>query len=591
MSGRGNRRNNNNNGGANANNNVVQVAPIVMPSNVVTPLAPFEYNDNNRHSAAARWTEWKMDMDIFLAASRIVDDEQRYFIMLHQAGRDIKKICMTKWPDLNSYDQATERLDEYFTPRANVNFAIHELSQLRQGERGHNSETIADFSVRVQAAAEKCNFGGRVEMEVRRQLLIGTNNEILRKELLEAAANDSADAVVERARTKIAVQEQAKLVGQDGRTSVSTRGELAPVQSASHKYGPKSKERHTNDRRVEYRGEQYGQDGRLNDRGGDHFGGREGARGQTRPKFETNSDEICRKCGREWPHHGVCPALGKRCLECGELDHFARCCKTRKKHVSTVKTSNEDDDERSYLFSLIREVKECAPRIDATFNGLKVNVLIDLGAHEVVIDEATYARFRTKPFLNAPSTRLFPFGPRAGELKQLGEFIAIVSVNGRAREESVRVVSGNTGCLFGHAAARRFGLYQIDELFGDTGSNEIVERECKIDKSLVSVSSSVSKVIQVDHKMTQAAQIDHMKETNGSLSVESSKSTTRKRRRRQKTFFKPRWGSVMVNERTEDEMSERRQGKWTGDSRERGDKSGQRRSNTRKRKQDFFIIK
>ena len=34
-------------------------------------------------------------------------------------------------------------------------------------------------------------------------------------------------------------------------------------------------------------------------------------------------------CGFEYPHKTSCPAYGKKCNNCGRLNHFLKCCRTK----------------------------------------------------------------------------------------------------------------------------------------------------------------------------------------------------------------------------------------------------------------------
>ena len=42
-------------------------------------------------------------------------------------------------------------------------------------------------------------------------------------------------------------------------------------------------------------------------------------------------------CGGSYPHRGMCPAQGKKCMSCGKLNHFAKVC--RSKSINRSKSS------------------------------------------------------------------------------------------------------------------------------------------------------------------------------------------------------------------------------------------------------------
>ena len=38
-----------------------------------------------------------------------------------------------------------------------------------------------------------------------------------------------------------------------------------------------------------------------------------------------NSSNTCGMCGFEYPYKTSCPAFGKKCNNCGRLNHFTKC--------------------------------------------------------------------------------------------------------------------------------------------------------------------------------------------------------------------------------------------------------------------------
>ena len=54
---------------------------------------------------------------------------------------------------------------------------------------------------------------------------------------------------------------------------------------------------------------------------------------------------VCRYCGRKHERNKQkCPALGKRCLNCNKLNHFAAQCLTTKRRQSRVNTVQSDSE-------------------------------------------------------------------------------------------------------------------------------------------------------------------------------------------------------------------------------------------------------
>ena len=73
-------------------------------------------------------------------------------------------------------------------------------------------------------------------------------------------------------------------------------------------------------------------------------------------KARTLKNNQCGLCGGSYPHVGDCPAQGKKCHNCGKLNHFSRVCRSKKKqlvnppkhhkntHQARAMESNTDSD-------------------------------------------------------------------------------------------------------------------------------------------------------------------------------------------------------------------------------------------------------
>ena len=46
------------------------------------------------------------------------------------------------------------------------------------------------------------------------------------------------------------------------------------------------------------------------------------------PKLGSRNTK-CGLCAGNFPHQGTCPAQGKKCMDCGKLNHFAKVCRSR----------------------------------------------------------------------------------------------------------------------------------------------------------------------------------------------------------------------------------------------------------------------
>ena len=102
------------------------------------------------------------------------------------------------------------------------------------------------------------------------------------------------------------------------------------------------------------------------------------------------------------------------------------------------------------------------PIAEITVNGTKmVRMLVNSGASETVIDEATLRLLKHEPKLMPPESKLYRFEETEGEheVEQLGQFEASLEANGHGILDTVRVVPGRAGCVLSHTAAVYLDMY------------------------------------------------------------------------------------------------------------------------------------
>nr|CAI5856860.1 unnamed protein product [Callosobruchus analis] len=80
-------------------------------------------------SLGTRWDKWKRALQIYLAASDIEDSTRKCAILLHSGGIALQEIFYSipeadvdPNQDVDVFDAALKRLDEYFLPKNKVNY-------------------------------------------------------------------------------------------------------------------------------------------------------------------------------------------------------------------------------------------------------------------------------------------------------------------------------------------------------------------------------------------------------------------------------------------------------------------------------------
>ena len=143
----------------------------------LTPLAPFDplYEPT---SLSRRWKEWKRRFEIYLLALNITNAKQKRAILLYQDGQATQDIFDTlpETGDDDDYDTAMSKLDEYFTPKKNIDYEIFKFRTAKQQQH----ETIEQYMTRLRKTATNCNFTN-IDSEVKSTIIQNCQSKRLRR--------------------------------------------------------------------------------------------------------------------------------------------------------------------------------------------------------------------------------------------------------------------------------------------------------------------------------------------------------------------------------------------------------------------------
>ena len=201
--------------------------------------------------------------------------------------------------------------------------------------------------------------------------------------------------------------------------------------------------------------------------------------------YGQRGDQRCQRCGL---YHGTwCPAVGKTCRNCGNLNHFQSVCKSRanRKQIHNVNVNSDVEDEsakvheqdtryvNTFFIGSLDDANDDVPpwRIDLRINDLDVNFKIDTGADVSVITESQWKKMRPRPKIHTTQAKLESPG---GKVETLGQFVAKTSWRGKQTNLRMFVLKNKTDCLLSRSAALTLGLVKrLDEMkdaaFGDVG--------------------------------------------------------------------------------------------------------------------------
>ncbi len=401
----------------------------------VSPLTPFD-PISEPTSLSHRWKVWKRRFETYLVAVDVKDNAQKRALLLYQAGEATQEIFDTlpETGEDDDYKTAIEKLDEYFSPKKNVDYEIFQFRQAKQ----NSDETTDQFATRLRKLASHCEFHD-VDHEIKSAVIQNCRSKHLRRYALRQDKLTLKD-LLSKARALENSEQQAK--------------------------GIEERLASTNIRDDEFE-----------------------ANLVNRP---SPSGQQCRNCGLSWPHRdSPCPAKGQTCRKCNKQNHYARVCRssvplsrrpvntrprfTRRDnfnpqniqhighqeiHYSNTSSSSSEDE---HLYTCVDSKTTKMPSTKVKINNVHVRMIIDTGASTNIIDENTFALInkRNPTLLKRTRTKLFAYGSKQ-QLPVIGKFEATIETKKRMTAATIHVVKGGYGSLLSYQTATELNLIQVN---------------------------------------------------------------------------------------------------------------------------------
>lgn len=272
------------------------------------------------------WLMWKRQLRVSLdVAGRLSQQKMASFAFM-SGGPEIEAVIHAKglFPepsdvgdDFPFYDHLMAGLHDHYKSSSDSTVDMTALLSMRQEPK----EAVSDFLLRLLRQAVICGKNTDDQL-IRSRLLLGMSDKAVAmdgfsysrtvEEIVDAASrNESAAAAT--------MTSAASVADVWGTPSTSTAG-VSAVVARDQRYQPH----------------------RPRAAGGKRYDGqRQGARKSSGPydKRAPKPDEQCKSCGIKQHRFGTCPAVGKPCLQCGELGHFKRVCPKR---VNVLQAAGEE---------------------------------------------------------------------------------------------------------------------------------------------------------------------------------------------------------------------------------------------------------
>ena len=345
-----------------------------------------------------RWKIYREELELFLTASGITNDNQKRAVLLHVSGKQVRDIFNTFSNVGPSYQDACDRLDEYFLPKKNV---IYERWQFHNSKQGTDENTLT-YVTRLKTLSETCEYQNSDE-EVRDQFVFSCHDNKLREKLLQ---------------TKNLTLEKLLEVGKIYERAKQQANEIGGVENINIVHRQSQNQKSSNQRK-------------------------------------------CYRCGDRFNsgHLKTCPALGKPCRQCGIIGHFKSVCRGQKVQrvdgetsedevENLVNTLNIKQDSSIYenVFSSQPSHKKSGPPLfNVVLNKVKVKMVGDTGASCSCINRTSFNRIQKyKPlYLKKTKTLIKTFGNKQ-TIKPIGKITLLLERKEKFFAETIYVMPNDS---------------------------------------------------------------------------------------------------------------------------------------------------
>ena len=171
-------------------------------------LKPFNV-DSDITMVSTRWQKWLRAFEYLIVGRDITKPEQKKALLLHLAGGEVQDIFETlgdtQDEEVDPYQDAIDKLNEYFIPQKNLTYERHIFRSIKQG---HN-EAIDQFVTKLRQQAKFCDFMD-IEDQIKDQIVDGCIDSDLRKKILEKGDNVKLPEVLKIAQAREISNQQIK---------------------------------------------------------------------------------------------------------------------------------------------------------------------------------------------------------------------------------------------------------------------------------------------------------------------------------------------------------------------------------------------
>ena len=434
-----------------------------MASSKVNPPDPMDF------SRPDSWPMWRQRYERYRLCTKLnkEDGEIQVSNLIYVMGMEADRIFSTftfarpaeGQPDpKDNYDTVMNKFHEYFIPRRNV---VHERSKFhsRQQEEG---EPIEHFIRSLYELSEFADFKEQRDENIRDRLVLGIRDKELTRKLQLETDLDLKKAIeisrhFELVTSQIGEQKESiDYISGARHKEVTMRRQEPMTQKAQsdvdHVKNEKRTQKTHNPRKPFDENDWY--DSRHDSK-------------QAAALFS------CGNCG--YTHaKGRCPAFGKECNFCHNVNHFARACRKKLRSANARSTPSQNSQRLHQIESCFEEFQipavtsenkqfvgqvhtEPPWTVKLRLNAQLVDLKIDTGADVSVLSSQSYNTLNPKPKLKKSNVTLRSPG---GIAKCIGRFSTTAKLGEDYYDIEFYVIQGTTDNLLSREASKRMNLIQ-----------------------------------------------------------------------------------------------------------------------------------